>query len=116
MHLNKYFFHLLLSALVTITVTACSSYPYPKYQVDPTPTTSYPFFKDTNITANIKSSFADDPILPASSIHVTTTGGVVKLTGTVQDPGQITRAEQLARQTPGVKLVESELKIIPPLR
>lgn len=104
--------------IVTIIIacgllTACA--PYPQYTQEPPPTkTSY--FKDTDITGNVKQAINSDPVLKTDEIHVQTNGGVVYLTGQVQTQGEIARAVQLATQTPGVKLVESKLIVVPPLK
>ena len=47
---------------------------------------------------------------------MTTNGGVVHLSGQVQMQSEIARAIQLANQTQGVKLVESSLIVVPPLK
>jgi hyperosmotically inducible periplasmic protein len=58
---------------------------------------------DTAITAKVKSSFAADPLLSASAIGVTTSGGVVHLTGSVKSEQERQRAIQLIQGVAGVR-------------
>jgi hyperosmotically inducible periplasmic protein len=58
---------------------------------------------DAAITAKVQSSFAADPLVSASAIGVTTSGGVVYLTGSVKSEQERQRAIQLVQGVPGVK-------------
>jgi len=50
-----------------------------------------------------------DPLLKVSQISVTTTNGVVKLSGTVDSQQGIDRATEIARSVKDVKSVENSL-------
>ena len=58
---------------------------------------------DAALTAKIKSSFTADPLLSASAIGVTTSGGVVHLTGSVKSEQERQRAIQLIQGVAGVR-------------
>lgn len=61
---------------------------------------------DAAITTKVKSTLADQ-----KQIGVTTTDGVVVLSGTVDSTDAGTKAIQLASAVPGVKEVKSELTV-----
>jgi hyperosmotically inducible protein len=63
------------------------------------------------LTAKIKSKMALDDTIKGSEISVSTTDGVVTLTGTVHSEAERTRALQLARETAGVTSVKNELVV-----
>jgi hyperosmotically inducible protein len=60
---------------------------------------------DTTITAKVNSSFVADPVVSATAIDVDTTGGVVSLTGFVNNEQERQRAIQLAQAVTGVNRV-----------
>jgi hyperosmotically inducible protein len=63
------------------------------------------------LTGKIKSKMALDDTVAASRIDVDTSGGVVRLHGTVGSQAEHDRALQLARETEGVTSVIDELTI-----
>ena len=66
---------------------------------------------DATITARVKTILLNDRQLDATKIDVSTTGGVVTMTGSVKSQADEARAVSLARQAPGVKDVRADLKI-----
>lgn len=66
---------------------------------------------DSAITAKIKGEFSSDPLLKIAQLEVTTTGGVVKLSGFVNSQKSIDRAQDIARSIKEVKSIESSLLI-----
>src|SRR5262245_21825294 len=58
---------------------------------------------DTTITARVKTVLLNDQQVGATKIDVSTSNGVVTMSGTVKTAAEQTRAVDLARQTPGVK-------------
>ena len=64
---------------------------------------------DTAITAKVKSTFLGDARLKHSHIHVTTTNGVVTLTGSALSSGSKSAAEELTKGVDGVKSVDDEI-------
>src|ERR1700676_3707775 len=64
---------------------------------------------DSAITTKVKASFLGDERLEGSHIKVTTTNGVVTLTGTAAGAGSKAAAEALAKNVNGVKSVDYEL-------
>jgi osmotically-inducible protein OsmY len=64
---------------------------------------------DSDILADLKARFSQNPLIPAAQINVTVAGGVVSLTGTVGGFMQVDQAESVARFTPGVVDVQNRL-------
>ncbi len=67
------------------------------------------YMDDSAITAKVKAEILSDPLLKVSQISVTTTNGVVKLSGTVDSQQSIDRAVEIARSVKDVKSVENGL-------
>jgi hyperosmotically inducible protein len=64
---------------------------------------------DTAITAKVKAQFVGDKRLKGSDISVTTTNGVVSLTGSAPSSDAATTAKQLASSVDGVKSVDNQV-------
>lgn len=62
---------------------------------------------DTWITTKVKSDFAADKAVKATDISVSTSDGVVTLTGTVATAKEKSHAESLAKKIKGVKSVDA---------
>ena len=67
------------------------------------------YLGDAAITAKIKTEILSDPLLKVSQIEVTTTDGVVRLSGTVDSQQSIDRATEIARSHKEVKSVDNAL-------
>jgi hyperosmotically inducible protein len=74
---------------------------------------------DDAVTENVRAKFLHDDTLRHTEIDVTTTNGVVILTGNVQSEDERQRATSIARRSSDVKRVEDKLQVIeaspPPL-
>jgi osmotically-inducible protein OsmY len=68
---------------------------------------------DSTVTAKVKSKLAADSQTSAMKISVDTRNGVVTLSGTVETDTEKNKAEQLARNTDGVKRVANDIKVEP---
>jgi hyperosmotically inducible periplasmic protein len=68
---------------------------------------------DTAITAELKARYLGEERLKTSQISVTTTNGVVTLTGTAGNPEAKSVAVELAKSVEGVKSVDGEDLSIP---
>jgi hyperosmotically inducible protein len=66
---------------------------------------------DGTITMKIQSKYASDDVIKGRNIDIDSTRGVVTLNGKVETARQRDVAEQLARETAGVKRVVNHLKI-----
>lgn len=66
---------------------------------------------DSTLTAKVKSKLAADSETSATKISVETKDGVVTLSGTVPTGTEKTKAEQIARNTEGVKRVANDIKV-----
>jgi osmotically-inducible protein OsmY len=66
---------------------------------------------DSGITLKVQAKFLEDDVVKARRIDVDTQGGVVTLAGVVQSKAERDKAEQLARETDGVKRVVNNLKL-----
>ena len=68
---------------------------------------------DLKTTVKVKAALLGDQLTVHSHISVSTADGVVTLSGKVVSPWVAARAEQLAKQTEGVKQVVNNLKLSP---
>jgi hypothetical protein len=68
---------------------------------------------DGRVTAAIKAKYVKDSDLSAWDIHVSTTDGVVTLSGTVATPELVGRAMEEALDTDGAQQVISTLQVKP---
>jgi hypothetical protein len=68
---------------------------------------------DAAITMKIQAKYAGDDVVKGRNIDVDTDKGVVTLKGSVDSRRERDAAEQLARETDGVKRVVNELKVAP---
>ncbi len=67
--------------------------------------------KDTSITTKVKAKFAEDSDVSAMRIHVKTKGGIVTLTGKAKSAEEASKAEDIAKNTEGVKSVTNNIKV-----
>ena len=66
---------------------------------------------DATITTRVKTVLLNDTQVAATKIDVSTTGGIVTLSGSVKSKADEARAIQLARQVTGVRDVKSTLVV-----
>jgi osmotically-inducible protein OsmY len=66
---------------------------------------------DATITARVKTVLLNDPQVAATKIDVSTTGGIVTLSGSVKSKADEARAIEVARTVTGVRDVKSMLQI-----
>jgi hyperosmotically inducible protein len=97
---NRCFVAAALLCAAMFTVSACATNRPAEQQVS-----------DSWITTKIKSKLAADPTTEALEVDVDTMNGVVRLSGIVDEDQERREAEELARQTDGVKRVINELRI-----
>jgi hyperosmotically inducible protein len=103
-------YKLATTCLVIGTVLA----PVAAYAMDSDTDRSKPatFVKDSVITTKIKAKLAEEHLASAKHIKVDTDkNGVVWMTGTANSQSEIDKAVALARDTEGVKSVNSHLKV-----
>jgi hyperosmotically inducible protein len=68
---------------------------------------------DATITARVKTVLLNDTQVSATQINVSTTAGIVTISGTVKTPAEGARAIELARSVTGVRDVKSALQVSP---
>jgi osmotically-inducible protein OsmY len=68
---------------------------------------------DSSITARVRTVLLNDPEVGANQITVTTSGGVVRISGAVDSAADAQRAVDLARGVSGVVEVQSSLEVRP---
>ena len=68
---------------------------------------------DKTIQSDVKHKLAKDPLYKFSDVDVKTFDGVVQLSGFVNSDEQKRRAEDLAKQTPGVRQVVNAIALKP---
>jgi hyperosmotically inducible protein len=66
---------------------------------------------DATISTRVKTALLNEPGVNATAINVQTASGVVTLTGQVKSNDEVQKAVATARQIPGVKDVQSQLKV-----
>ncbi len=66
---------------------------------------------DAATTSEIKAKLLADDIVPSRKVKVTTTNGVVQLSGTVDNKMQSERAESIAKAIKDVKTVKNDLNV-----
>jgi hyperosmotically inducible protein len=69
------------------------------------------YMDDSWITTKVKSDMLAAKDLSSTHISVTTTKGVVTLTGTVPTAQESKKAAEIARSVSGVKAVENEIRV-----
>lgn len=69
------------------------------------------YVDDGKITTEVKTRLAADTLSNLTRVGVTTTNGVVYLTGSVDSPERSTRAAELASQVSGVQRVVNEIQV-----
>ena len=69
------------------------------------------YVDDSWITTKVKSDLLAAKDVSSTHISVTTTKGVVKLTGTAATAQESNKAAQIARSVAGVKAVENDIRI-----
>ena len=67
--------------------------------------------QDARTEAAVFRAFIGDDALPAETIHVTASDGIVTLSGSVDFPYQLDEAEAVARQVAGVSHVRNHLSV-----
>jgi osmotically-inducible protein OsmY len=72
---------------------------------------SVPHIDDSTIATKIKSKFVVDKTVEASDIKVTVFEGTVQLSGFAKTNDEVKRAEQIARETSGVKSVKNDIRL-----
>jgi hyperosmotically inducible protein len=90
--------------------------PMAAYSADPDTDRSNPgaFVKDSIITTKVKTKLASEHLGSIANIRVDTDkDGVVFLSGTVRTQEEANRAVAVARETEGVKSVNSKLTVQP---
>ena len=69
------------------------------------------YVDDAALTARVKARWVESHDVDAAVIHVQTLNGEVMISGFAKDAKEKFEAERLARETPGVKAVRSEIVI-----
>ena len=69
------------------------------------------YVDDTVITAKVKASIFNEPTIKASEINVETYKGNVQLSGFVADPGDASKAANIARGVKGVVSVKNDVRV-----
>ncbi|HEX8606451.1 MAG TPA: BON domain-containing protein [Pseudoduganella sp.] len=69
------------------------------------------FVDDAVLTTKVKASIFNEPTLKTTEINVETFKGTVQLSGFVAQPGDITKAGEIARGVKGVKSVKNDIRV-----
>ncbi len=71
------------------------------------------YIDDTTITTQVKSRFANDPLVSAMAIQVETLKGVVQLSGFAKTASERSAATNIATRVPGVTRVINDIVVKP---
>ena len=71
------------------------------------------YVDDTSITTAIKAKFVEDKTVDAAAIRVETLNGTVQLSGFAKSQAERAQAENIARNTKGVRSVQNNLSVRP---
>lgn len=74
------------------------------------------YIDDTTITSRVKTSLLQERDIKGGQIHVESMKGEVQLSGFVDSTYEKSRADEIARQTKGVKSVKNSLVVRSPRR
>ena len=66
---------------------------------------------DQVITSRVKAAVFSDPTLKATDINIETYKGVVQLSGFVNSPSVIHRAEAITRTVMGVQSIQNDMRL-----
>ncbi|MCC4118378.1 BON domain-containing protein [Aromatoleum toluclasticum] len=88
---------------VLTALTACSG--------SPTRESTGEYLDDSMITTKVKAAFVDDKAVNALDIKVVTFKGAVQLSGFANNPQEVDRAVQLARNVKGVTSVKNDIRL-----
>lgn len=97
----KYFSSFFI-ALALLSSLGCAS--------TPTQESTGQYFDDSVITTKVKAAIFNEPTLKSTEIKVTTTKGVVELSGQVKSRSEITKAVEVAREVKGVRSIKNNLQ------
>ena len=71
------------------------------------------YVDDATITTAIKAKFVEDKTVDAAAIKVETLNGTVQLSGFAKSASERSQAENIARNTKGVRSVQNNLSVRP---
>ena len=94
-----------LLAALALALGAC--------QQNPNRQSAGEYIDDATITARVKTALIQAPDVKAHQINVETFNGVVQLSGCVDSEEEARRAVDAADDIPGVKKVESDMRVKP---
>lgn len=87
----------------TLGLAGCAS--------SPTKESAGEYIDDAALTTKVKASIFNEPTLKSTEINVETFKGTVQLSGFVAQPGDITKAGEVARGVKGVKEVKNDIRV-----
>ena len=71
------------------------------------------YLDDASVTTRVKSAFAADKTVTATSINVETLNGTVQLSGFAKSQAEKDQAAAIARKTDGVKAIKNDIVVRP---
>ena len=94
---------------VLVAASAVTLAARPAYADTPTRESAGEMIDDTVITTKVKAAFVQDETVSALRINVTSTKGIVQLSGFANSALEADRAAEVARKVPGVKQVKNDI-------
>lgn len=93
----------LITMLFAATMAGCAS--------TPTSEGTGEYIDDSVITAKVKATLFNEPMLKSAEINVETFKGKVQLSGFVADPNSVQKAIEVTRGVDGVKEVINDVRV-----
>jgi hyperosmotically inducible protein len=102
----------LMAALGAAHVAGCATSSDEREQTS-SGTSKSSLLEDAALTARVKTALAAAGISPTAVQVTTTQGGIVQLSGFVDNPEQARRAAEIARNVKGVRYVYDDVRVAP---
>lgn len=101
--LGSMFLTVFLAAVIATAVNGCAS--------TKTQSSTGQYIDDSAITTKVKAKLVDDPVVSGLRISVETYKGVVQLSGFANSRAERNQAEEIARETEGVRSVKNDIHL-----
>lgn len=99
------------SMLLTFVVAAAIASAINGCAATKTQTSTGQYIDDSAITTKVKARLVDDPVVSGLRISVETYKGVVQLSGFANSRAEKNQAEEIAKQTEGVRSVKNDIHL-----
>ncbi len=99
----RYVFVIAVAGVIAMGINGCAS--------TKTKESTGQYIDDSAITTKVKAKLVEDPVVSGLRISVETYKGVVQLSGFANSRAEINQAEEIAKQTEGVRSVRNDIHL-----